>query len=325
MHILITGGCGFIGSHLVDFYLAKGDEVTVVDDLSTGLLDNITPFLHNPLFHFEEANIITWPRLVHVVASVDCIYHMAADVGINSNLTIKTIATNIAGTERILRASKATQSNQRIFIASSSEVYGNTQNEILNEEDNLIIGAASRPWSNHAVCKIADEALGMVYYNSSQIPITLLRFFNIIGPRQSGRYSAVVSKFIEQACNNEALTVFHEGKQTRSFCDVRDAVNAIDLLLQNNKSIGEIVNIGHDSEITIADLAKLIRERAHSTSEIMFVHNAAENMPIMHHRPDLKKFSQLTNYKHQWTLEKTIDELISLYLEQRKNIASRGI
>jgi len=324
MRVFVTGGCGFIGSHIVEFHLKNGDEVRVVDNLSTGTLENIAAFKDNPAFEFIEADIITWPDLEKTAAWADRIYHMAAVLGIFHVIAkpLNVLSTNIAGTERLLRAVVASGSSPRILIASSSSVYGNSPNPVLNENDNLIVASPSHPLWGYAISKIADEAFSIAYHKTIKVPVTLIRFFNTIGPRQTGRYGMVVPRFVQQACDGEPITIFGDGTQTRSFCDVRDVVTALSLLANQEESIGEIVNVGCDSEITINDLAKLVRTRGDSHSEI--THTAYleaygnDFTDIKQRRPDLSKLYKLTGFKHKWTLEQTVDNLIALYQEKMR-------
>lgn len=316
MRVLVTGGCGFIGSHIVEYHLARGDKVHVVDDITTGSLRNIIPFETNPNFYFDKADIITWHDLTSAVASADRIYHMAAVVGIYRVLAepIKVISTNIAGTERVLRAVAATGCKQRVIIASSSEVYGQSTKPELTETDKLIVESAAQPRWSYAISKLTDEALGVAYNHAAKMPITMVRFFNTIGPRQTGRYGMVVPNFVQQACAGEPITVFGDGTQTRCFVDVRDVVVSLDMLANNTSSVGEIVNVGNNHEVSINELAAIVKERAKSESEIIHISYEEaykqEFVDIMRRKPNLDKFFHLTNFKHKWTLEGTIDYLI---------------
>lgn len=317
MHILVTGGCGFIGSHIVEHHLEKGDDVFVVDDLSTGSIQNVSRFKTNPHFRLKQADILTWNGLKKAAAWADRIYHMAAVVGVYRVIAepIKVLATNIPGCERLLRAVVASSWKPRILIASSSEVYGPGHGKGFKETDNLIIESAAQNRWNYAVSKIADEAFGLSYARSLGLPITLLRLFNTIGPRQTGRYGMVVPRFVNQAVKGEPITVFGDGNQTRSFGDVRDVVQALDIIAKTPACIGEIINVGNDHEITINDLAELIRKKANTSSPIQHIpyEEAYDKMfvDIKNRRPNLDKFFKLTGFKHQWTLEKTIDDLIT--------------
>jgi UDP-glucose 4-epimerase len=323
MRILVTGGCGFIGSHIAEYHLAKGDEVSVVDDLSTGSLDNIASFKANPAFYFENANILNWPNLPKSVAWADRIYHMAAVVGIYRVLRepVNVLTTNIHGCEKLLHAVSMSGHTPQVIITSSSSVYGHSETATLSEKDDLVIKSSAHPLWNYALNKIADEALGFAYFHTAKIPITVIRLFNTIGPRQTGHYGMVVPRFVQQACRGEPITVFGDGTQTRSFCDVRDVLTALNLLASTPKSNGEIVNIGYDKEIVINDLAELIRRKANSDSKIKHIPYkeayGEELTDIKQRRPDLTKLCQLTGFKHQWPLEKTIDDLIQKFRETK--------
>lgn len=324
MRVLVTGGCGFIGSHIVEFHLKNGDEVRVVDNLSTGSLANIAAFKDNPAFQFAKSDILTWPDLDKTVAWADRIYHMAAVLGMFHVIAepVNVLVTNISGTERVLRAVAASGSNPRVMIASSSSVYGSSPQPILSENDNITLVSPSHPILGYAISKIADEALGVAYHHANKMQITLVRLFNTIGPRQTGRYGMVVPRFVQQAVKGEPITVFGDGTQTRSFCDVRDVVNALSMLLNQKDSIGQIVNVGNDSEITINELAKIVRTRADSKSEIIYSSYreayGEDFIDVKQRRPDLSKLYKLTGFKHQWTLQKTVDDLIAL---NRKNMS----
>lgn len=316
MRILVTGGCGFIGSHIAEYHLAQGDEVLIVDDLSAGSLDNIAAFKNNRAFRFENNDILNWPNLQKSVLWAERIYHMAAVVGIYRVLKepVNVLMTNIHGCEKLLHAIAITENRPQVIVTSSSSVYGHSDTPLLSEKDDLIMKASANPLWNYALSKIADEALGLAYYQTMKIPIIIIRLFNTIGPRQTGRYGMVVPRFIKQACTGEPITVFGDGNQTRSFCDVRDVLSALSLLANTPKSNGQIVNVGYDKEIVINDLAELIRKKARSNSKIQYISYkeayGEELTDIKQRRPDLSKLCQLTGFKHQWPLEKTIDDLI---------------
>ncbi len=318
MHVLITGGCGFIGSHIAEYHMDKGDVVHLIDDLSTGNFDNVEQFKDRPNFRFNQVDILTWPELERTVAWADRIYHMAAVVGVYRVMAepIKVLSTNIPGCERLLRAAANSGWKPRILIASSSEVYGQGQGQAFAETDNIIIESAAHYRWNYAISKIADEAFGLSYAQSAHLPITLIRFFNTVGPRQSGRYGMVLPRFVEQAVANQPLTVYGDGEQTRCFCDVRDTVQALDRLANSQESIQEIVNVGNDREISMNELAQMVKTMSNSKSEI--VHIPYEEaygevfLDIQRRKPNLEKFYRLTGYHHQWSLEATITDLIEL-------------
>ncbi|MBB5016157.1 NAD-dependent epimerase/dehydratase family protein [Rehaibacterium terrae] len=316
MHVLITGGAGFIGSHLAELHLARGDKVHVVDDLSTGSLDNVGPFLAEPNFRFDEADMLVWPQLERAAAWADRIYHLAAVVGVYRVLAepTKVLAVNIAACERLLRAVHCSGWKPQVVLASSSEVYGHNEEDILEETQDLVVSTRVGTRWNYSVSKIADEALGLSYARRFGIPTVVSRFFNTVGPRQSGRYGMVIPRFVEQAVRGEPITVFGSGEQTRSFCDVRDTVVALDALAAHADTDGLVVNVGNDREISMNALAELVRQRAGSQSEIVHVPYkqayGEDFEDIRRRRPSLARLRGLTGFQHRFTLERTIDDLI---------------
>lgn len=324
MNILITGGCGFIGSHIVEHHLTKGDKVCVVDDLSTGSIQNINQFQNNPLFNFVNADILTWSGLKKAVQWAERIYHLAAVIGVYRVLAepLNVFSTNILGCERLLNVIYKSKARPRVILASSSSVYGHSSNTLLNENDDLIIKSVRHPLSGYAISKITNEGLGLAYYRAANIPITLVRLFNVIGPRQSSRYGMVVPRFIQQAYKNKPLTVYGDGTQTRSFCDVRDVITSLELIAAEERSYGEIINVGNDAEITIDNLALLICNRVNSDSQIEYIPYmdayGTDLIDIKQRRPDLSKLTELTKHKNKWSLEESIDHLISHYRSKEK-------
>ncbi len=352
VHILITGGAGFIGSHLVEYHMRKGDKVHVVDDLSTGSFDNIEPFKDKPDFQFDEADILTWNGLEKAVTWADRIYHMAAVVGVFRVIAdpINTLAVNIAGCERLLRAVRANSWRQQLIVASTSEVYGcgnkptvlpgaaepgsleephegglTAQACQFHEDLKLTVESTKVLRWGYAVSKLADEAFCIAYAHKSDIHVMIVRFFNTIGPRQTGRYGMVVPRFVEQAVNGETITVFGDGTQQRCFCDVRDTVAGLDLLANNPASKGQIVNVGHQRPISVRKLAELIRERAGSKSPIEHIPYkeayGEEFEEVYRRTPSLEKFYSLTKYVHAWRLEDTVDDLI----ESARKLLFQGV
>ncbi|HTI96808.1 MAG TPA: NAD-dependent epimerase/dehydratase family protein [Rudaea sp.] len=328
MHVLITGGAGFIGSHLVGLHLERGDQVHVVDDLSTGLRENLAEYEDLPNFRFDEADVLVWDKLEHAVGWADRVYHLAAVVGVYRVIAepTKVLATNIAGTERMLRAAHSGGWKPQVVIASSSEVYGHNDEQVLHEDQDLTVSTRAGTRWGYSVSKIADEALALSYAQRFGIPSVVARFFNTVGPRQIGRYGMVVPRFVAQAVRNEPITVFGGGTQTRSFCDVRDTVVALDALAGRIGRKTEIVNVGNDREIRIVDMAELIVRRAGSLSQIRHVSlrdaYGEDFEDIRRRRPSLEKLRGLTGFNHRYTLEQTIDDLVAIErqrLEKERN------
>jgi UDP-glucose 4-epimerase len=327
MHVLITGGAGFIGSHLAQRHLANGDQVYVVDNLSTGSLANIEAFRGHPGFRFAEADILHWNGLGEAVAWADRIYHMAAVVGVKKVLEdpVAVMATNMTGTERILRAIHHGGWNPQVIIASTSEVYGFNDKDSFAETDHIVLPSAGRLRWAYAVTKLADEFLAFSYARKYGLNIVVVRLFNTIGPNQVGHYGMVVPSFVRQAVNNEPLTVYGEGGQTRSFCDVRDTVVALDRLAGCPEAWGEVVNVGNDQEISIRDLAELIVRRARSASSLQFISYreayGEEFEDVTHRRPVLNKLKALTGFEPEWRLSDTLDELIARESAKLRRVA----
>jgi len=341
MHVLITGGAGFIGSNLAEYHIAKGDRVHVVDDLSTGTEANLASFANNPALRFDQADVLVWPGLEKAASWADRIYHMAAVVGVFKVLEdpVKVLSTNIAACERVLRAAHAGHWNPQVLVASTSEVYGtgvSTQQLAAGEVAGTIVDPTTIPafqedmdpmvgssmvsrW-NYSISKLADEAFGISYARAHAMKVCVVRFFNTVGPRQTGRYGMVLPRFIRQAIAGQPITVYGDGTQTRCFCDVRDTVAALDTLLANPASYARIVNVGNAREISIRALAELVKVRAKSNSPIKYVAYKDAYVEVfqetVRRRPNLDTFNTLTGYKYAWTLERTIDDLITY--EQNK-------
>ena len=322
MNVLITGGAGFIGSHLVDHHLQLGHKVHAVDDLSTGFGTNLSEALKSPNFRFDQQNIVTWVGLEKAVQWADVIFHMAAVVGVKRVLedSLNVIKTNLTGTERILEAAANLKWKPRIIVASSSEVYGFNAKPSFSETDDLVLRSDDHFRWCYTATKLMDEFLAQAYVMERDLSVTSVRLFNTIGPRQAGTYGMVVPNFARQAAGGRSITVFGDGTQTRSFCDVRDMVQMLTLLAENEKTKGKILNAGNDQEISILDLARLVKEISQSSSEIKFIDYAeAYGRPfkdVDHRRPDLTELHKWISFEHKWTLEETLADLA--ILEEKK-------
>lgn len=318
MHVLITGGAGFIGSHLVDLHLKNGDKVHVIDNLSTGARRNLAAHDRNKNLRASFEDIETWNGLREAVAWADRIYHMAAVVGVQRVLDdpIGVLGTNVSGTERLLQAVHRGGWNPSCIIASSSEVYGLNPADRFDEATDLSFQSNSRLRWTYAVTKLLDEFYAMAYHRGYGQNICAVRLFNTVGPRQVGTYGMVVPRFVQQAVSGEPITVYGDGSQSRSFCDVRDTARALDALASTERSFGQIVNVGNDREITIGELAELVKHSAGSNSTIEHLSYEAaygqEYDDIPRRRPVLDRLRDLTGFEPQWSLEQTIDNLVSL-------------
>lgn len=319
MNVLITGGAGFIGSHLVDYHLARGDKVQAVDDLSTGKLENVEPFLHHSLFRFTQDDLLVWNGLEKAAGWADRIYHLAAVVGVYLVLKepVKVMATNVACTERLLRVVRSRGGRPQVLLASSSEVYGLSNQAVLSEDSTLLLPSTGGGRWNYAISKLAVEAFGLSYAREFDLHVTVARLFNIIGSRQSGSYGMVVPRFVDQALRGKPITVFGDGGQCRCFCDVRDIAVAFDRLLSNPESAAQIVNVGSDRECSVLELAELVKQRAASASPIRMVsyeeaYGDQEFVDFRRRVPTIEKLRSLTGLEHRYSLEDTIDELIEI-------------
>ena len=312
---LITGGAGFIGSHLAEHLLANGEEVIVWDNLSTGRMSNLSRCAGKPGFRYIIGDFTDDPSFTSVVEQVDVIFHLAAAVGVQLivNDPVRTIETNIVGTEVALRA--AARYGKRIFVASTSEVYGKGTRLPFSEDDDVLYGPTSKRRWNYAISKAVDEFLLLAYAESHGLPGVVGRLFNTVGPRQVPHYGMVIPRFIEQAKTGAEMTVYGDGKQRRCFGHVGDVVPAIHKLVHSDAAIGHVVNLGSDKEISILDLAAKIRDRVNSDSEIRFVPYEIAYRPgfeDMERRvPDLSKAKRLIGYQPKRTLDDAIDDILS--------------
>jgi UDP-glucose 4-epimerase len=314
LRILITGGAGFIGSYLAEAYLARGDEVYVIDDLSTGSLANIQPFSKNPLFHFVNDTILNRDIMLELTGICDVIAHLAAAVGVQLILDepLKSIHTNIVGTEIVLDL--ANKFRKKTFLASTSEVYGRNSQIPLRETDIRIYGSTHLARWSYAATKAMDEFLALAYFRTKQLPIIIARFFNTVGPRQTGRYGMVIPRFVGQALRNEPITVYGDGNQTRNFTFVEDVVRGVIGLINEPRAVGEIFNIGGAGEISINDLAACVKAITGSTSPIAHVpYNEAfqEGFEDMERRvPDISKIENLIGYRNTHDLDSILSKVV---------------
>ena len=275
MRVLITGGAGFIGSHLAEVYLKGGNEVYIIDDLSTGSLDNVKHLQehshYRERFHTTIDSVLNYEAMIELVGICDVVIHLAAAVGVQYILDnpLSSITTNIRGTEIALEL--CNKFRKKVLIASTSEVYGKHDHAPLEESDDSVYGPSSKSRWSYAATKLMDEFMALAYLRTKRLPVVIVRFFNTVGPRQTGRYGMVIPRFVKQALVDAPLTVYGDGNQTRTFTHVQDAVQALVKLMNNPEAVGEVVNIGGNEEVPIIDLAHRVRDKVGSRSEISLV------------------------------------------------------
>ncbi len=314
MNILVTGGSGFIGSHLTEFLLEQGHEVWVIDDLSTGSAENLAAARNNPRLHCFWDTIFHRQILAELVDMSDAIVHLAAAVGVRLVMEspVRTIETNVRGTQQVLEL--ASKGRKKVLLASTSEVYGKSAKVPFREDDDLVLGATWKGRWSYACSKALDEFLALAYWREKKLPVVVARFFNTVGPRQTGRYGMVLPTFVSQALANRPITVFGNGKQIRCFCHVRDVVRAVTELLFSDATVGEVYNVGSDQRVTIGDLAAIVKERASSESEIhsmSYQEAYGEGFEDMQVRvPSLEKIQAAIGYQPTRSLPAIIDDVI---------------
>jgi len=311
---LITGGAGFIGSHLADAYLQRECDVYVIDDLSTGKIENIQHLKGNKRFHYTIESVHNQPVTAELVDQCDVIFHLAAAVGVKLIVEspVRTIETNVRGTEVIL--SLANKKKKKVLIASTSEVYGLSSDVPFREDGNLVMGATTKGRWSYACSKAIDEFLALAYWREKKLPTIVVRLFNTVGPRQTGQYGMVIPTFVKQALAGRPITVYGDGKQSRCFGYVGDIVGALIGLMEKDDAVGQVFNIGSNQEITILDLARRVKELTQSSSEIVFVpydeayEEGFEDMP--RRVPDISKVGDLVGFRPQMNLDGILKSVI---------------
>jgi len=313
MKYLLTGGAGFIGSHLAEELVRRRDEVSVIDDLSTGSIENIRHLKGGNGFRYVIDSVLNKSLMAELVDEVDLIFHLAAAVGVRLIVEspVRTIETNIKGTEIVLEV--AAKKKKPVVVFSTSEVYGKSDGNKFSETDDLILGPSFKGRWSYAASKLIDEFLALAYYKEKKLPIIIIRLFNTVGPRQTGRYGMVVPRFVQQALRGEPITVFGDGKQTRTFTHVKDVVRAILELAEHPSAVGEIFNIGSKEEISIEKLAHRVKALLESPSPIVYIpyENAyEEGFEDMRKRvPDISKIRNLIGYEPHYSLDDIIRDV----------------
>lgn len=317
MRYLITGGAGFIGSHLAERLLALGEEVEVVDDLSTGSIDNIESLKPNPRFRYTISSIFNEPLVAEMIDRADVLFHLAAAVGVKLIVEnpVRTIETNIGGTEIVLK--HASKKMKLTVIASTSEVYGKANKLPFSEDDDCILGPTTKGRWSYACSKLVDEFLSLSYWKEHKLPTIVVRLFNTVGPRQTGQYGMVIPRFVTQALAGSPITVYGDGKQSRCFGYVGDVVEAMVTLTREPQAYGQVFNVGSDREIMIEELAQLVRKKTNSRAAIIYVPYEKAYEPgfedMRRRIPDLSKIRNLIAYRPSLGIEEIVDKVIEYY------------
>ena len=326
MRYLITGGAGFIGSHLAERLLQSGDRVVLLDNLSTGSMENIRHLKGSEHLEYHLDGIENRQLLAELVDDADVIIHLAAAVGVKLIVEspVRTIETNVNGTQLILDA--ASKKKKLVLLASTSEVYGKNAQVPFHEDADLVLGPTTKGRWSYAASKALDEFLALSYWKEKKQPVIVVRFFNTVGPRQTGRYGMVLPNFVKHALDNAPIEVYGDGKQSRCFCDVRDTVEGLLRLLPLDKAVGEVVNIGNTEEITIENLAKTVKERAKSASAIQYVPYDKAYEPgfedMMRRVPCIDKLVALTGFRPKTSLLEIIDRVAAHFRQKEGMLAS---
>lgn len=313
--VLVTGGAGFIGSHLCENLLEQGYQVVAIDNLSTGRFENIAHLRPHPDFLFVRETIENTQVLDRLTSEADLVIHLAAAVGVKLIVEdpVRTIRTNVNGTEAVLTA--ANRYGCKVLLASSSEVYGKGVQVPFSESDDCLIGATMHSRWAYATSKAVDEFMGLAYHRQYGLPVVVMRFFNTVGPRQTGQYGMVIPRFVSQALRGEPIEVYGDGQQTRCFCDVADVVSAVIRLADHPAALGQVFNIGSSEEVTIADLARQVIELTHSSSVIQFIpydQAYAPGFEDMRRRvPNLEKIKNLIGFEPRHSLQDILERVIA--------------
>jgi len=319
-HALITGGAGFIGSHLAEYLLARGQQVTVIDNLSTGRFENIAHLEGRPGFRYAIEDIRHAAVMDRLVSECDIVYHLAAAVGVFSivHSPIDTLEINVGGTEIVLQTAR--RYRKRVLIASTSEVYGKGVKVPFSEDDDRILGPTTKSRWSYAASKELDEFLALAYHKAVNLPVIIVRLFNTVGPRQVGHYGMVVPRFVRWALAGEPIQVYGDGQQSRCFANVHDVVDAIARLAASDAAIGEVFNIGSHEEVTIRELAERVKARTGSPSEIVLVpYDQAYEVGFEDMRrrvPDISKIKRVIGWEPTTPLDTTIDQIVAYFRAQ---------
>ena len=317
MQMLITGGAGFIGSHLAEALLAQGHSVTAVDDLSTGRFENIAHLTTNPQFQFVYETITNEGVMDRLVSTCQVIFHLAAAVGVELIVKdpVRTLETNIQGTEVVLRLAR--RYRRKVLLASTSEVYGKNTVVPFREDADRVMGPTTKSRWSYAESKAIDEFLGLAYHKQFDVPVVICRFFNTVGPRQTGTYGMVIPRFVQQALAGKPLTVYGTGEQTRCFCNVKDTVRAVAALAARPEAVGEIYNVGSQEEITMRALAERVLARTGSAAGIVSVpYDQAYEVgfeDMLRRVPSIEKVKHAIGWQPTIKLDETLDEVIGYF------------
>jgi UDP-glucose 4-epimerase len=325
MRALITGGAGFVGSHLSEALIARGDEVHVLDNLSTGSIDNLTHLKGLPKFSYTIDTVLNEPVTAELIDRADVVFHLAAAVGVRLIVEspVNTIETNVHGTEMVLKL--ANKKKKKVLVASTSEVYGKSTIVPFSEDADLVMGATSKGRWSYACSKAIDEFLALAYHKEKRLPVVVVRLFNTVGPRQTGRYGMVVPNFVKQALLGHPITVYGDGAQSRCFTYVKDVVGGLIGLIDNDDAVGKVFNIGNDhEEVTILELARRVKQIARSRSEIVMVpYDQAyeEGFEDMARRvPDLTRIKALVGYEPKVHLDEILEHVIDYFTSDKARL-----